>query len=71
MARAKPSDYVVVTGAGTDDEKIVHTAPKFMECAAYVEKKFGRNGRISPDKMREKGIDIMSRWPDGTLSTEI
>lgn len=66
MTKRKAREFVVVEGAGTDDEKIVHRCARFPDALKWCTR-YGK----TINEVRAAGVDVMSVKDDGTLTTEI
>ena len=59
-----PNPWVIVEGAGTDDESIVNDFPTFKQASKEL------SAQYYPDELDDKNVRIMRRLDDGTLTAE-
>lgn len=59
--------FVVVEGAGTDDEKVVYRDSSFLAATEWAVKHYGR----VIDDIAKAGVDVMREFSDGTRTTEL
>lgn len=56
--------WVVVEGAGREDEKEVKAFKHFIDADRWIARTYGE------DEIESLGVDVMKLLPDGTLTTE-
>lgn len=57
-------EWVIVEGAGTDNERVIDEFPEFGVAMAAALRRYGS------DEMEALNVDIMKRLPGGSLTTE-